>query len=298
MSIREIKTTDGVKLQDSVTKKFVGSVGKAKTAIPTPSLNVIARESSKINIEDNLNCRFQQYSKKTKRESGEVLEDHIPPEEWDVIEISQDLLRERNKGLALAELEELRVEKEEKINSKENKLKKHISQVEEGRKRSHKKKENNIKKRAEYKLPHEKYGPQWLELAKLLELASYLSTTDVARVNETFNKLAGGSPDEPFSLESSLITTPATRKHENQQKLKWVRKQAYISLKATGRELAIDDLLNKAPAFQDKKVALDTILALTLRDKLSLSDYNLLTWSWRACFFKIHLDDTFMEGVN
>ena len=204
----------------------------------------------------------------------------------------------------LAELEDLKIEKEAqaakvKVTNPKPSASTAARISERGVTRSwnqEKPKKTKKQLKNEYRLPLEKYGPQWLEISKLIEFASHLSREEIYKVNNTYHRLTQGFPNEAFQLGEVTELTPYERKQENQRLLKHTRVKALKLLTDLGRESAINDFLAKAPLFEKKGIAFDTILALILRDELSIKDYDLLSWSWRVSFFRIHLEDPFINN--
>lgn len=318
MPVKKVPTKDGLKLQDSVSGEWRGSVGIGKENAPIPvaeqrkdsnqlfneKIEEIEKElkdaQNKLS-EASIGYRFKQYSDAISKNSGGIDTEYIPPEEWDIVDISKEIVARRNKDLMLAELEDLKIEKEIEANKPKVEPKPIIRTSETKRTpswREPSKKKTKKQKQNEFRLPLEKYGPQWLEISKLSDFASNLASFERAKVISTFNKLVDGHPNEAFDAfidaEEVSKLSKITRKKKNQAIIRNARREAYKLLKVTGRESAIQDFIRKVPEFQNVLVASDTILALGLRDKLSLRDYDLLTWSWRVTYYRIHPEDPFL----
>lgn len=297
MGLRRIKTRRGITLQDAITGKLAGSVGIGKDNAPTPGFQELTSKRFDVNATpqtiEELEYRHAQYkaeilkltlentasSISLTRPSEVELEEIVDAEEWDIVDIAPELVAQRNEELNLAEEEDRKISRE----IEKSKPKKTYHNP------STKAKKKKIGKAPIYRLPLEKYGPQWLEVNKLISFAGSLSPNEL-------KKISMGHTKADFKITSIGSKVTFIQKGESirgkQEELKATRKEAHKLLKSLNRETAIEEFLTKVPQFKGVLlIPADTTLGLILRDKISTKDYDLLTRAWRIRFGKIYAED-------
>lgn len=294
MVLKRVKTRRGVIFQDEITGQLGGSEGLGKKHPPTPGFQELSSQVFDLNVTpktiEELEYRHAQYKAEMLRLEIEAtggsiildeLEEIVEVEEWDIIDITPELVAQRNEELNLAEEEAQKAIKE----IEKSKPKKTYSSSKTNR--SAKKKA--IEKAPVYRLPMEKYGPQWIELNKLFSYAGSLNPSELKKISHGRTHLdfetAPIDPKITFIEKNKLIK-------DGQAELKIVRANAHKVLRSFNRETGISEFLKKAPKFQGALlIPADATLGLILRDLLTAKDYDLLTKSWRTRLGKLHPED-------
>lgn len=286
MAVKRVHTRRGITLQDETTGKLAGSIGIGKDNAPTPGLSDISTkhltQNARPETVDKLAYRHVQYQEerlrlKLEREAAES-EEITEVEEWDIIDISPELVIQRNQEL---NLEEYDPSKQVKQKTPEKTY---------SRNSQPKPKKTKKKKTVKFRLDMEKYGPNWMEVNKFISLASSLEASEI-------KKISAGRTNADFITLVSNSRLDSTEKQSliraGKTELRAVRKLSHKLLQSLDREVAIVALLEKTPNFtQDLLIVADALLGLVLRDKIvGTESYDVLTRAWRVRFGKVHPDD-------